>query len=97
MKSVVIFTGTGPILILTTYDSASDPKFVEKLAMKGIEKFIAHELPLALVKQKYGGHFDVVLHDVKQDADFRVLDYNGYRVFHNFSFNDMQQPVYHEG
>ena len=46
MKAGIIFTGTGPILILTTYESLEDPNLVTKFAAKGIRKFIASELPL---------------------------------------------------
>jgi hypothetical protein len=96
MKAGIIFTGTGPILILTTYESFDDSKFVEKLVVKGIKKFIASELPLEKVKKKYGNHFSVVMGDLNQTDDLRVLDYNGYNVFYNFSFSDMSKPVYHE-
>ncbi len=96
MKAGIIFTGTGPILILTTYDSFEDPKFVEKLDVKGINKFIASELPLDKVKDKYGNHYSVVMGDLSQTDDLRVLDYNGYNVFYNFSFSEMGKPVYHE-
>ena len=41
MKSRIIFTGTGPILILATYQSFDDTKLVEKLNIKGIKKFMA--------------------------------------------------------
>jgi len=41
MKAGIMFTGTGPILIVTSYGSFDDPKLVEKLANKGITKFIA--------------------------------------------------------
>jgi hypothetical protein len=34
MKAGIFFTGTGPILILTSYESLDDPKLVEKLAVK---------------------------------------------------------------
>jgi hypothetical protein len=53
-------------------------------------------LPLETVKKKYGNHYDVVLEDLKQTDDLRVLDYNGYNVFHNFKFSEMSKPVYHE-
>ena len=96
MKASIVFTGTGPILILTTYGSLTDPDFVEKLAAKGIRKFIAHELPLDLVKEKYGAHFGVILDDVKQTDDLRILDFNGYTVFNNFSFAQMGEPVRYE-
>ena len=96
MKAGIIFTGTGPILILTTYDALEDPKFVAKLEAKGIRKFIASELPIDKVKAKYGNHFNVVLGDLQQTDDLRVLDYNGYNVFYNFSFSEMGKPIYHE-
>ncbi len=37
MKTSIIFTGTGPILIMTSYESLTNPDFVEKLAVKGIK------------------------------------------------------------
>jgi len=97
MKAGILFTGTGPILILTSYESFKDPKLVEKLETKGIKKFIACELPLEAVKSRYGGHFSVIMGDLHQTDDLRVLDYNGHNVFYNFSFSEMGDPVYHEG
>ena len=64
MKAGIIFTGTGPILILTTYDSFEDGNFISKLDLKGIKKFMAYEVPLDLVKRKYGQQFDVIMKDV---------------------------------
>jgi len=96
MKCCVIFTGTGPILILTTYASLTEQNFVNKLAAKGIKKFIAYELPVELVKEKYGSYFETVMNDVSQTDDLRVLDYNGHNVFYNFSFTDMGEPVHFE-
>ena len=96
MKAGIVFTGTGPILILTTYESFEDPKLVDKMAAKGIKKYIASELPLEIVKKKYGNHYNVIMGDLKQTDDLRVLDYNGYNVFHNFKFSEMGKPVYHE-
>ena len=84
MKAGIFFTGTGPILILTSYESLDDPKLVEKLALKGIKKYIAYEIQEELVKQKYGKHYNVILGDLKQADDLRVLDYDG----HHECFND---------
>ncbi|MBT8407896.1 MAG: hypothetical protein KJP05_10595 [Deltaproteobacteria bacterium] len=61
MKAGLIFTGTGPILILTTYESFEDPKLVAKFDAKGIKKFIACDLPLEKVKARYGNQYSVVL------------------------------------
>lgn len=96
MKAGIIFTGTGPILILTTFDSFQDPKLVEKLGVKGIKKFIASEVPLENAKSKYGNHYTVIMGDLNQTDDLRVLDYNGYNVFHNFSFSELGKPIYYE-
>ena len=96
MRADIIFTGTGPILILTTYESFKDPNLISKLEAKGIIKYIAVELSLQAVMKKYGNQYNVVMGDLKQSDDLRVLDYNGYNVFHNFSFSEMGQPTYIE-
>ena len=96
MKAAVVFTGSGPIVVLTSFESFTDPKFVEKLEAKGLKKFIAYEVPVGEVEKKYGQHFDVVMKDVKQTDDLRVLDYNGHRVFVNFTFAELGNPYYHE-
>ncbi|MFC1553847.1 hypothetical protein ACFL7D_04360 [candidate division KSB1 bacterium] len=96
MKAGIIFTGSGPILILTTYSSFTDENLAEKLSDKGIKKYLACELPVELVKVRYGTHFNAILNDVKQTNDLRVLDYNGYAVFYKFSFEEMGKPVMYE-
>ena len=96
MKAGIFFTGTGPILILTSYESLDGPKLVEKLALKGIKKYIAYEIQEDLVKDRYGKHFNVILGDLKQADDLRVLDYDGHHVFYNFSIDDIGNPIYHE-
>ena len=96
MKAGVFFTGTVPILILTTYESLDDPKLVEKLAQKGIKKYIAYNIPEDLVKEQYGKHYNVILGDLKQNDDLRVLDYDGHHVFYSFSLKEMGEPTYHE-
>ncbi len=96
MKAGIFITGTAPILILTSYESLSDPHLVEKLATKGIKKFIAYEVPVEAAKQKYGHHYHVIMGDLRQQDDLRVLDYDGHHVFNNFSLKDLEHPMYHE-
>ena len=96
MKAGIFFTGTGPILILTTYSSLDDPKLVDKLTQKGIKKYIAYEVSEELVKERYGKHFNVIMGDLKQSDDLRVLDYDGHHVFYNFSMDEIGQPVFYE-
>ncbi len=96
MKAGVIFTGTGPILILTSYDSLVSDGLAEKLNQKGVTKYIACEVDTELAKKRYGKKFDIIMGDLKQTDDLRVLDYNGFHVFHNFSFKELGQPQFRE-
>ena len=96
MKAGIFFTGTGPILLLTSYESLNDPNLVSKLATKGIKKFIAYEVEEDQVKKKYGQQYKAILGDLKQSDDLRVLDYDGHHVFYNFSVRELGEPVRHE-
>jgi len=96
MKAGIIFTGSGPMLILTTYESFTELGFVEKLQSKGVRKFVARDVQLDRVREKYGMHFTVIMNDLKQTDDLRVLDYNGHHVFATFSFAEMGEPIYYE-
>jgi hypothetical protein len=96
MKAGIIFTGTGPILLLTSYDDLADPNLKSKLATKGIKKYIAYEVATDKVKARYGQHYNVVMGDLRQSDDLRVLDYDGHHVFYNFSLNELGAPVLQE-
>ena len=97
MKAGIFFTGTGPILLLTTYGELNNPTLASKLAQKGIKKYIAYEVDADLVREKYGQHFNIIMGDLRQSDDLRILDYDGHHVFYNFSISELGPPVYHEG
>src|SRR3954466_11425072 len=94
-RQQALVTGSGPLLIVTSYASATDPKLVEGLRQKGIEKFIAFELPLDMVRQRYGGHFSVV--EQGSSESIRILDLDGRRAFHLFRFQEFGPAVFHDG
>ncbi|MGE5526350.1 MAG: hypothetical protein ACM3SS_21765 [Rhodospirillaceae bacterium] len=96
MKAALIFTGSGPVVIITSHASIVDPSLLDKLYAKGIDKFIGFEIPLQAARERYGGHFDVVLRDLHEADDLRVLDFNGERAFRLFSFADLGPPIFHE-
>ena len=96
MKAAIVFTGSGPILIMTTYESFAEPRFVEKMDIKGIKKFIAYEVDLDGLRSKYGKHFDIIMGDLKQNDDLRVLDYDGHRILSLFDLKTLGTPIYHE-
>ncbi|MDQ7785847.1 MAG: hypothetical protein RDU20_23400 [Desulfomonilaceae bacterium] len=96
MKAGIFFTGSGPIVILTSYDSLTDSRLVEKLASKGIKKFIAYEVPVEMAKEKYGNTYNVIMGDLHQEDDLRVLDYDGHHVLLTFELCDLGAPVCYE-
>ena len=96
MNAYMIFSGSGPIVILTSHPSVTHPALLEKLAAKGIEKFIAYQVPVESARQRYGGHFDVVVRDLHETDDLRVLDYSGERAMQRFSFSELGSPILHE-
>jgi len=96
MKGGIFFTGSGPIVVVTSYESFLDPGFLEKLMAKGLKKFIAYEVPVPELREKYGQHFEVIMKDLHQSDDLRVLDYDGHRVFTNFTMSVLSDPIYHE-
>ncbi len=97
MNAAMIFPGSGPIVILTSHEGLEDPSLLERLAVKGIKKFIAFPLPLEVVRAKYGVHFDIVCRDLHETDDLRVLDFDGRRAMDLFPFDVLGRPIFHEG
>lgn len=95
--SYIIFTGTGPILVLSTYPSLSDARLVEKLRYKGIVKFIAYEVSLEAVRERYSRSYDNIATDLAAMEDLRVLDFNGHQIMTNFSLSELGEPIKFEG
>jgi hypothetical protein len=93
MRAYIVFSGTGPILILTTYPELTDDRLVDKLSHKGIVKFIAYEVPIGRVRSIYGVPYDVIAEDLSHAEDLRVLDFNGHHIFSRFSFSELGEPI----
>lgn len=96
MNCYFLFTAVGPLVILTSFDTVTNPELLKRLSSKGINKFIACEVSLDLVKARYGNHFNIVCQDLYETDDLRVLDYSGHRAFHTFSFSELGSPIYFE-
>lgn len=97
MKTVLLLTAGGPLVILTSYASVLEPALIEKLKAKGIGKFVAFDIPLDLAKQRYANHFVVIAHDLHQTDDLRVLDSDGQHAYQLFTFSELGQPTFYEG
>lgn len=96
MKAVIVFTGTGPILILSSYPSMDDPNFINKLNAKGIKKFIAFEVPIDHCKDLYGYSYLDIVEDLQDTNDMRILDFDGHHILKNFSLKKMGSPFVFE-
>ncbi len=96
MKVFMLYTGSGPIVILTSHTSILDQQLLGKLAAKGVTKFLAFEVPVELARERYGGHFEVVSRDLFESDDLRVLDYSGERAWRLFSFDELGSEVRYE-
>jgi len=97
MNAALIFSGSGPLLILTSHDGLEDPGLLDRLERKGIRKFIGFPVPIALAREKYGAHFEIVCGDLHETDDLRVLDFDGRRAMELLPFSALGQPVLHEG
>ena len=93
MRAYLIYTGTGPILVLTTYAALDDPRLLDKLRYKGIAKFIGYQVPLEIVRQRYEHSFANVAVDLQEVEDVRVLDFNGHQIMANFSLSELGEPI----
>src|SRR6187551_3699481 len=68
-RAYLIFTGTGPILVLSTYPQLTDPRLIAKLRYKGIDKFIAYEVDLHAVEARYPHAFPSIAQDLQSHED----------------------------
>jgi hypothetical protein len=96
MKALMLFTGSGPMLVLSSHESPDDDVFLGKLMAKGVDKFMAYDLPLDAVEALYGGHYHTVVSDLHETDDLRVLDVNGQRLFSLFRLDELGEPFIYE-
>ena len=96
MKVMLLLTGGGPMVILTSSESPTAPGLLKELHSKGIDKFIAYEIPLELAKERYGSHFAAVAHDAHETDALRILDFSGHRAFKLFKFDELGPPTRYE-
>ena len=97
MKCMLLLTGGGPMVILTSSTYAQDPALLHELELKGINKFISYEIPIEIAAERYGSHFAAVSHDIHETDQLRILDFNGQRAFKLFKFKELGRPTRYEG
>jgi hypothetical protein len=96
MTAHLVFTETGPILILTSSATITEGSLLDSLQRRGIDKFIAYEVPVDEVQRIYGVPFEVVAAEIEHGKSLRVLDFNGPHIFETFALSDLGQPVRYE-
>ena len=92
-RAYLIFTGSSPILVLSTYPKLTDERLLDKLRYKGIDKFIAYQVDLEAVAERYPDSFKQVMDDLEGAEDIRVLDFNGHQIMANFSLDALGDPI----
>ncbi|MHC5108399.1 MAG: cytosolic protein [Planctomycetota bacterium] len=95
MNGALIFSGSSPLVILTSHKHLEDERLLERLERKGIKKFIGFSVPVDLLRQRYGVHYDIVSRDLHETDDLRVLDFDGRRAMDLLPFDSLGDPVYH--
>ena len=96
MKAGLLITGNGALIYLTSHKSYIDVPLIEKFKTKGITKFLAYEISVDDAREKYKGHFDIVIQDLRESDDLRILDYDGSRAFKMFSLKQLGDPFIYE-
>ena len=96
MRSFLVLTENGPLLVMTSRASITEEGLLDSLHRKGIDKFIAYEVPVGRVHDFYGVPFEVIAADIEQGKDLRVLDFDGQHIFNCLSFAELGREVQYE-
>lgn len=93
LRAFLVVTGSGPILLLASYPKLTDQRLVDKLRYKGIDRFIAYEVDLNAVRERYRDNLAAVSGELEGVEDARVLDFNGHQIMANFSLDQLGDPI----
>jgi len=96
MKSFLVLTENGPLLLLTSMSSITEGILLDSLHGKGIDKFIAYEVPVEKVHDFYGLPFEIIAADLERGKDLRVVDFDGPHIFNRLSFSDLGRQIQYE-
>jgi hypothetical protein len=96
MKGILVVSGSGPLLILSSYPTIDDPALIARLRAKGLAKFLAWEVPVDNLRDLYGYTFRDITEQLRTRDDMRVLDFDGHRIFLNLSLRDLGEHILFE-
>jgi len=84
------------MVVLTSRPEIIDTRVLGALHRRGVDRFIAYELPLEVVRRAYGLPFEVIAAELDTGTEMRVLDFNGPHIFANLRLSELGRPVRHE-
>lgn len=96
MRSYLILSGNGPLLVMTSNTCTTREALHEALRRKGIEKFIAYEVPVDGLHEYYGVPFEIIAADIEAGRDLRVLDFDGPHIFDRVPFSELGEALHIE-
>jgi hypothetical protein len=96
MRSYLILTENGPLLVLTSTAGITEEAVLKSLHQKGIDKFIAYEVPVDRVHEFYGVPFEIIAEDLASGKELRVVDFDGPHIFNCLSFSDLGHQIQYE-
>ena len=96
MKGILVVSGSGPLLLLSSYPTMDDPALIAKLRAKGLAKFLAWEVPIGHLRDRYGYTFRDIAEQLQTRDDMRVLDFDGHRIFLNLSLRELGEHILFE-
>jgi hypothetical protein len=96
MKGILVFGGSGPLLILSSYPTIDHPDLVSQLRAKGLDKFMAWEIPVERCRDLYGYSYRDIAENLATHNDMRVLDFDGHHIFLNFSLRELGEGIVYE-
>ena len=96
MKGILVFSGSGPLLLLSSYPTIDHPELIAKLEAKGLAKFLAWEVPIDHCRDIYGYTFRDIAEQLSTHDDLRVLDFDGHRIFLNLSLRELGEHIVFE-
>jgi hypothetical protein len=96
MTAFLIFSEREPLLVMAAAEAVADGRLIERLEAIGVDRFIAHEVPVASLRESYGVPFEVIESDIRRGKPVRILDSNGRHAFAQLCLRDLGPALWHD-
>ncbi len=96
MRSFLVLTEQGPLLTLSADPDGLDDAVHSGLTRRGIDKYIAWEVPVETVRERYGQPFEAIASGLVAGRSLRVLDFDGHQIFSRLSLTELERSYAYE-